>query len=138
MTILTCSETSCIYNDERFYCTAEHVNLEMDSYNICGAFEHYSDSEEYSHKYYKRILDRETKEQQKDEAKGKKIEFEGLVLYTEDDMIHDKDCWCTEEITGIVAPMSELKNSERLAMFKEEIKKLVPVIELPDYVKEEK
>ena len=105
-----CGNTYCIHNDE-FECTKDYLNVEADFVEYDGddirCFEPYYDQPDYQEEYWKRI--QKDGKTYKSAAKGKKVEVNGIVLYTSE-RLPPEALWssentvpvfCTESITGM-------------------------------------
>ena len=137
---LICDMCDCVHNDyETRACTREQINTSFfftdgDDYEC---FESYDADKEYQEEFWKRIRRDESTYKQK--AKGKRIEIDGVTLYTTD-RLPPKSLWmdeltpsvfCTEAITGMGLHLRHALIC--LDSVKRAIKETRPVSELPEW-----
>ena len=126
---IKCFTEYCVHCNKDYACELKNITLR---YAECQTFRSITATEEYKQKYYKRAKNDLTGKHEKYVGYGKRLEINGLVLFTEEDTRHGDNYIVTEEISGASIKVSKLKDEKRLAEIKERISVLIPVKDLPD------
>lgn len=103
--------------------------ITIDELKECEDFEDYRDT--YTDSFWKAIID-DGKPFRRLANKGKKIEYNGYVFYTEDRITDDENYDLTEERTGIgVSDFRRLKEPKRWELFVERVRTYPDVLTYP-------
>lgn len=103
--------------------------ITIDELKECEDFEDYRDT--YTDSFWKAIID-DGKPFRRLVNKGKKIEYNGYVFYTEDRITDDENYDLTEERTGIgVSDFRRLKEPKRWELFVERVRTYPDVLTYP-------
>lgn len=143
MTTFVCDCTECRYNNAfEGRCTKDRLSIadfnDADDENAPACFESYRDREDYQEEYW--ITCKERGIIHRERRKGKKIEINGLVLYTQDRMPPTEVClkhadltdgiFCTEEKTGYAVGLrAAIQHTEEIVKF---IQKNPSVMDYPE------
>ena len=103
--IVFCDNYYCAY-EKNGYCTKQQIFIENET---CDDYVHYQEvhKDKYCHKFYKAVKTQNGVIAKELFDSGKKIEYQGMVFYTESKVNDgDDDFWVTEETSGL----SEIKN----------------------------
>lgn len=125
------STVYCYSEDCKYFlhgvCGRDSIDLDYD--NQCEDYESYLDDEEWQKPYWKRMLDRETKQVYRSLYHGKEIEIQGLKFFID---VNGDYANATEATTGLsVGHRCDIEN--RIDKIKEFISKtdLPPLESLP-------
>ena len=130
--IVYCDRNECTHNDG-MHCNCESISISDENADICDKYESIYNTSEYQQTYYKRVLTADKKVGAL-ASKGKKIEYNGFVFFT--DSLPSDDIFVTEERTGLgCGSFEKLKMPERWAKFVEIISKETSVNDYPLAVK---
>ena len=127
MTTVYCDFEYCAYNINGV-CTKDRITIGEEYAYVCDDFLHYQDTGEYSHPFYKAVKMKDGVVAKALSKRGKKIEYQGLVFYTED-RVFDDEIWVTEERTGFGVTFSLIK--DRIESLKEKIEEFPNVQDYP-------
>lgn len=138
MTELNCTYYQCIHNDFLSGVCQLKANTvyEIES-GEC--YEPVNDQEDYQTEYWIHCKDKGSGVEYKQKKKGKRIEVDGVVLYT-NEKLPPEDEWknpqwdirCTEEKTGMIVPLHSLYIHEHRKKIDEYIKNAVPLSEIAE------
>ena len=116
----------CKWN-QNGWCRRETITI--DELKECEDFEDYRDS--YNESFWKAMIE-DGKPYRKLADKGKKIEYNGYVFYTEGKITEDESYCLIEERTGLyVGEFRRLKEQRRWELFVERIGTFPDVLTLP-------
>ena len=129
MTTVCCENKDCIHLKDGF-CQNNTILIGEDADEGCFNFSSYLDTEEYSHTFYKAILDKNNVRGKAPHCRGKRIEYEGYVFYTTDKTDTGEAFRVTEERTGVNAGRFDWLK-ERFDLFEQRVKEYPDVKDLP-------
>ena len=129
-----CDTTTCeYYKNQR--CTKDIIELVDDSCLTFGA--HTEMSKEYQETFWKALTSRKDGHKCRQEARGKRYEFGGIVFFTDQD-----DRWglaglsFTEQVTGYRVPADVLTGRKAKPEFLDRVREIIgkvpPVMSLPE------
>lgn len=126
-----CTNHDCIH-EKNGECTKEIITV-SDLYDEgCEEFEHYFDTEEYNNRYYKAVRTKDGKTAKSKVWRGKRIEYNGYVFFTDERATEDRDFFVTEARMGMSAGgFDKLKEPSRWKIFVEREKSFPDVETLP-------
>ena len=128
MTTVYCNNSECKYLKDGMECSRAMLNLDEDG--ECEDFEDYHNDKEWQTPFWKRMWDRERKQEFRVKALGKELEIGGRVFYIESNSYYasltDKE---TGLICGDIARLNE--NDDIIGKITESAKKYTSVMELP-------
>lgn len=128
MTRVYCTLTECVHNDGCM-CERDVISIGEDYVMGCDDYEDYLDSEDYQTEFFIRVMAAD-KKIARAKRKGKRIEYNGYVFYTEDK--ESPEMSVTEEMTGLrIGRFRMLKDAKNWNLFVENIPTFEPVTELP-------
>lgn len=126
-----CWSEECIWNKGGW---CQRGMITIDELKECEAFEDYQDT--YTDSYWV-ACEKDGEKYRKLVEKGKRIEYEGYVFYTNEKITDYETYYLTEERTGmLVGEFGRLKEQERWNWFVEKVGTYPDVLTLP--VKDEK
>lgn len=138
---LSCELTDCIFNDySKAECKKDTIypsDFLTDKHDYYKCFKNYSDEAEYQEEYWRRVQRNGTI--YKEKARGKKIEVNGLELFTSERVSPRREwgkaqTYCTEKISGMGIGL------KYAVVYPQSIKKAVadmrPVESLPEWERE--
>ena len=100
MTTVYCDYNDCICN-KNFICTKEIISIgDSIGENICEDYMPYNELPEYQNEYFICVKTQDGNIG-KAAKKGKRIERNGFVVYTQEYPVIDDDIYVTEERTGV-------------------------------------
>lgn len=103
--------------------------ITIDELKECEDFEYYRDS--YTDSFWK-ALEKDGKPYRRLVEKGKKIEYNGYVFYTDEKITDDESYYLTEERTGIsTGEFGKLKEQKRWELFVERVGTFPDVLTYP-------
>ena len=128
MTYILCWRDDCKYLIDGSACGCAQISIDEDG--ECECFEDYHEDAEWQNVYWKRMLDKERKQECRVKALGKKLEMGGRAFFIEDRSYH---ATLTDEETGLacgtIAHLNE--NVDIIGKIKERAKQFISVLELP-------
>ena len=128
MTKVLCWKDECKYLTDGSVCGCALISLDEDG--ECENFKDYHDDKEWQTPFWKRMWDRERKQECRVKALGKELEIGGRVFYIESNSYYasltDKE---TGWICGDIARLNE--NDDIIGKITESAKKYTSVMELP-------
>ena len=128
--IVFCNNDDCIH-EKCGQCTKEAVRIGEIYDGGCEVFSHYIDTDEYDNIYYKAVKTKDSKRAKTKVYRGKRIEYNGYVFYTEGRVIDDSFC-VTEARPGyFIGEFSSLKIPSRWEFFVKREKEIPNVETLP-------
>ena len=128
--LVFCNNDDCIH-EKCGQCTKEAVMIGEIYDGGCGDFYHYIDTDEYDNIYYKAVKTKDCKHAKTKVYRGKRIEYNGYVFYTEGRVIDDR-FYVTEARTGyFIGEFSSLKSPSRWELFVKREKEIPNVETLP-------
>ena len=108
--------SECNWN-QNGWCTRGSITI--DELKECEDYEDYQDS--YTDSFWKALI-KDGKPYRKLFEKGKKIEYNGYVFYTDEKITDDENYCLTEERTGMgVSELCRLKEPKRWELFLERV-----------------
>ena len=114
--IVGCWLSECKWNQNGW---CQRGSITIDELKECEDFEDYQDS--YTDSFWK-VLIKDGEPRRRLVKKGKKIEYNGYVFYTEEKITDDENYCLTEERTGIgVGEFGKLKEQRRWNLFLERV-----------------
>lgn len=143
MTELKCMYQKCIHHNF-LECTCQLESVRVEDIESGECYETITEQAEYQTEYWIHCKDKRTGANFKRKKKGKRIEVDGVVLYT-DEKIPPEAEWknpqwdirCTEEKTGMIVPLHSLYIPEHRKKIDEYIKNAVPFSELEERAEED-
>ena len=135
MTRVKCSELTCRDCKDWICERNEVVLVSME----CMDYVAYVDVDpEYQNKYYRQLKSHEDGHLCRQESRGKRYEFFGMVFYTsQDDRRGIEDLVFTEEVSGYRIRGRNIMKEEMAQKIREKIAQAVPVATLPDAAMED-
>lgn len=130
MKMVICGNYDCLYCDGQYKCQKDVISVGEEYSYGCDDYMSYLDTDEYKAKFYKAILTKDSKTAKVVDY-GKRIEFNGRVFYTKDQVTEgDESYRLTDERTGLfVSTMAYL--SDNYEKFLEREKEYPDVESLP-------
>lgn len=126
MTIVRCLDRDCQHNQED-RCERDRIEI---SCGECQNYENCRDQTRYKNKFWKACVD-QSKVKYRIPCYGKRVEFGGMVFYTEDDDRWPDDMRLTEGRTGYACgKFGDI--GERIEKIKEDAKEIPDVVSLPE------
>lgn len=126
-----CTNNDCIH-EKCGECTKETITVSEIYDEGCEDFFHYFDTDEYNNCYYKAVKTKDGKQAKTKVYRGKRIEYNEYVFYTDARVIDDKDFCVTEARTGFgVGNFDKLKTPSIWKLFVEREKGIPNVETLP-------
>ena len=127
MTSVGCWNTECIWN-KGGWCQRGVISISETL--ECDNFEDYRKS--YTDQFWKACKDKDGRKYRRLCEKGKKVEYNGYVFYTEDKIDDTEEYYLTEERTGVfISTMARLKEPKRWDKFVSLIDTYPDVLTLP-------
>ena len=140
MTEIHCDREDCVHCGLG-ECHADRINLFIDD-EECSQYSEYTESEEYQQPYFKRIQNHKITEQIgsdgpfKLEAKGKRLEMGGFIVFTNQDD-RNPPFAVTEERTGLLGMSHHFFDDHDLAIIKAHMADFGDVADLPEIIEYE-
>ena len=130
MTTVKCSEWTCRDCKDGI---CERDDVELESMECLDYVAWVDVAPEYQNTYYRQLKSREDEHLCRQESRGKRYEFFGMVFYTsQDDRSGIEDLEFTEEVSGYRIRGRDIMKEEMAQKIREKVAQAVPVATLPE------